>query len=135
VIGPFPDNAPPYLAYALIPGHQANACRFVVHERVRMSDLDRFLLGTDGAAPLLDESMTVPGTEEAAGGLGHWWGKESYYRNYAALPNRLRLLGTDHQRIDWQARRKLTDWGRVSDDATLVIGRRVPGEEDADGNA
>ena len=135
VIGPFPDNAPPYMAYALIPGHQAKTCRFVVHEQVPTPELDRFLLGTDGGAPLLDESLTVPGTNEVAGGLGHWWVKDSYYRNHVALSNRLRLLGTDHQRIDWDARRKLSDWGRVSDDATLVVGRRVLEKEDADGNA
>ncbi|HET6314229.1 MAG TPA: hypothetical protein VFH60_10355, partial [Chloroflexia bacterium] len=75
------------------------------------------------------------GKEDVAGGLDPWWREDLYYRNAAALPNRLRLLGTDCQRIDWDARRKLTDWGRVEDDATLVVGRRAPREEVAHGNA
>lgn len=136
VIGPYPDNAPAYLAYALIPNHHRDdARRFAVHARVPTPELDRFLLGTDGAAPLLEESLTVPGKEDVAGGLDHWWHEDLYYRNPAALPNRLRLLATDCQRIDWDARRKLTDWGRVEDDATLVVGRRARREEVANGNA
>ncbi|MDQ5824600.1 MAG: protein phosphatase 2C domain-containing protein [Chloroflexota bacterium] len=134
MIGPYPDNAPPYLAYALLPCHGAEARRFKVHARVPTSELDRFLLGTDGAAPLLEKSLTVPGKEEAAGGLDHWWREDLYYHNSAALSNRLRLLSTDRHRIDWQARRKITDWGRLEDDVTLIVGRRVPLEELADGN-
>ena len=138
-IGPYPDNAPPYMAYALIPHHRcSDSQHFTVHVRVPTPELDRFLLGTDGAAPLLDESLAVPGKPGAAGGLDRWLAEDLYYRNPAALPNRLRLLASDHQRIDWEAHRKLTDRGRVADDATLVLGRRVPGsgrgEEAADGS-
>jgi hypothetical protein len=136
VIGPYADNAPPYLAYALIPNHhRVDAQLFTVHERVPTPELDRFLLGTDGATPLLEESLIVPGKGGTAGGLDHWWREDLYYRNPAALPNRLRLLSTDFHRIDWEARRKLTDRGRVEDDATLVVGRRTPLKEVADVDA
>jgi hypothetical protein len=125
-IGPYPDNAPPYLAYPLIPFHRCpGAERFAIHLRVPTPELDSFLLGTDGAVPLLDGSLTVPGRQEAACGHEPWWAEDLYYTNPAALTNRLRALAADSQKIDWEARRKITDWGRLQDDATLVLGHRA----------
>jgi len=139
-MGPFPDNAPPYLAYSLIPFQRcAGAERFTIHLSMPTPELDRFALGTDGAtpllAPLLDGCLTVPGRQEAACGHEPWWAEDLYYTNPAALTNRLRVLAADSHRIDWEARRKVTDWGRLQDDATLVLGRRAVRNEAADGNA
>jgi hypothetical protein len=135
-IGPYPDNAPPYLAYSLIPSqHCADANRFTVHLRVPTPELDRFVLGTDGAAPLLDGSLTLPGNHEASCLSDRWWEEDLYYANPAALTNRLRVLAADAQRIDWEARRRVIGWSRLQDDATLVLGRRAVQKEDADGNA
>ena len=134
-LGPYPDNAPPYPAYALIPGHPcAEARRFTIHLRLPTRDLERFVLGTDGAGPLLDDRLVVPGTAEPAGGPGHWWATDRYFSNPAALPNRLRLLATDAPRLDWDARRKWTAWSRLRDDATLVVGRRRRETEARDGD-
>ncbi len=95
-IGPYPDNAPPYLAYSLIPFHHcADASRFTVHLRVPTPELDRFVLGTDGATPLLDGSLTLPGKYEASCLGDRWWEEDLYYTNPAALTKRLRVLATD----------------------------------------
>jgi Protein phosphatase 2C len=135
-VGPYPDNTPPYVAYALIPFHScAGANRFTIHLRLPTPELDRFMLGTDGTAPLLDGSLTMPGKQEAACGRDQWWAEDLYYTNPAALTNRLRLLAADSQRIDWEARRRVTVWGRLQDDATLVLGRRTIRKDAADGDA
>lgn len=129
-LGPYPDNAPPYMAYALLPNYsRPDACQFVVHLRLPTPRLERFLLASDGVAPLFDDGLTLPGRAEVAGGLDRWWHEDIYYSNPVALTNRLRLLTTDAVRIDWQAQRKLTDYGRMHDDATLVLGRSVCSEE------
>ena len=120
-IGPYPDNAPPYMAYALLPNHtRTDARHFEVHLRVPTRNLDRFLLGTDGATPLLEQE-----------GPGCWWADDIYFRNPAALSNRLRLLATDRQRIDWEAHRRHTERGLTHDDATLVLLRRSAAKEAA----
>lgn len=131
-VGPYPDNTPPYVAYPLIPFHRFQRCpgadRFTIHLRVPTPSLDRFVLGTDGAAPLFDGSLAMLGREvkdEAACATDRWWTEDIYYTNPAALTNRLRLLAADKQTIDWEARRRVTEWGRLQDDATLVLGRRT----------
>jgi hypothetical protein len=138
-VGPYPDNTPPYVAYALIPSHRCTgASGFTIHLRVPTPELDRFMLGTDGAAPLLEGSLTIPGMpgkEEASCGRDRWRAEDIYYTNPAALTNRLRLLAADSQTIDWEARRRVNAWGRLQDDATLVLGRRAVRKGAADGDA
>ena len=48
-LGPYPDNAPPYLAYALVDG---NAPRLNIDRRLATSGLRHVVIGTDGAAGL-----------------------------------------------------------------------------------
>jgi hypothetical protein len=49
-LGPFPDNQPPYLGYALLPDRGAPA--FEVHRSMAASEVQSLVLGTDGALDL-----------------------------------------------------------------------------------
>ncbi len=69
-LGPYPDNAPPYLAYALTePG--------IGFERLYEGPAERVLIGTDGAG-------------EAE--LSPFWSEERFLKNPDLLRRRLKLL-------------------------------------------
>lgn len=124
-LGPFPNNAPPYLAYGLLkPGAvslQANALRPTI-------EVDSLLLGTDGVADLagLSEAL-VPESEQPVGPLGQFWSDERYFRNPDALRRRLSLLNREAVRADFTARRLVRVPGLLADDTTLVVLRRQQG--------
>lgn len=125
LLGPYPGNAPPYMAYALLDGYSEQAdLRFKVHHHLHLDCLNSFLIGSDGVEDMIGESITLPGTGEAFGGLEELWNRELHYVNPQALSNRLRLLNTEQTKVDWQAHRKTTDRGRLPDDTTVIVGRR-----------
>jgi hypothetical protein len=87
-----------------------------------------FLIGTDGVLDLIrQQDDYLPGTNVAIGPVDGLWTHDHYYANTQAVSNRLRLTNTDQTRIDWQGHKKSTDWGRLPDDTTLVVGRRIAG--------
>jgi len=49
-IGPYRDNAPPYLAYALLGGPEPS---FTIAQRVPTGEVESILIATDGAEPLV----------------------------------------------------------------------------------
>ena len=127
LLGPYPDNAPPYMAYALLDGCKEQCdLRFSIQHHTSTSALESFLIGSDGVRDLMEQGRQyLPGTNEVVGEIDTFWQAYEYYVNPHALNNRLRLINTDQVRIDWQAHRKATDWGRLADDTTLVVGIRV----------
>lgn len=126
VIGPFPDNAPPYMAYALL-GEFKEQCdlRFTINKHLPTTALHSFLIGTDGICDLMKQGVCLPGTNEPVGEMSNFWETDQNYANPYALSNRLRLINTDQTRIDWQGRKKTTESGKLADDTTMVVGRRT----------
>ncbi|EAU63246.1 protein phosphatase 2C domain-containing protein [Stigmatella aurantiaca] len=124
-LGPFPNNAPPYLAYGLLsPGAVPLECQALV----RTEEVSSLLLGTDGAAdlPSLAEAR-VPEREEAVGPFSQYWTEDRYFQNPDALRRRLALLGRESVRADFTARRLVRTAGLLADDTTLVVLRRRVG--------
>lgn len=116
-IGPYPDNAPPYLAYALLPDCRGqNDLRFTLHAHVSTEELDAFLIGSDGVSDLIN----VP----CAGGIEAFRTDPLNYENPYAISNKMRLLNTERTEIDWQEHRKSVQRGVLPDDTTLVVGRK-----------
>jgi len=116
-IGPYPDNAPPYLAYALLPECRGQAdLRFRLHAHLLTDELDTFLIGSDGVSDLIDASC--------AGNIEAFWTDPLNYGNPYAISNRLRLLNTERTEIDWQEHRKSVQRGVLPDDTTLVVGMK-----------
>lgn len=125
VLGPFANNAPPYLAYGLL---SPEAVPLERQGLVPTEEVGSLLLGTDGAADLrgLCEAL-VPEREEAVGPFSQYWTEDRYFQNPDALRRRLALLGRESVRADFTARRLVRTPGLLSDDTTLVVLRRRMG--------
>jgi hypothetical protein len=121
-LGPFPNNAPPYLAYGLLP---EGAVRLEQQALVPTDEVMVLMLGTDGAVDLgrLTEAR-VPESDEPVGPLSQYWTNERYFQNPDALRRRLSLLGRESVRADFTARRLVRTPGLLADDTTLIVLRR-----------
>jgi hypothetical protein len=102
-IGPFPDNAPPYIAYDLLgtPG----VARFEIAPPAWRS----IVIATDGAHDL--------------GGLAHF-ADERYVTHADALRRELAVASRTRDLIDWDARRIARTPARLQDDCAIAILRR-----------
>lgn len=92
-LGPFPNNEPPYLTYALLSGSRAP--RFEVHPSLPYSSVESLLLATDGALEL--------------DSIASFWEDDRVFRNPDMVRRRLAVA---------QRERRL-----LSDDTTLVVAR------------
>lgn len=121
-IGPFPNNAPPYLAYGLL----GDGPHFTVHRALAVNTLDRALVGTDGAADLdALAGADVPGAPgERVGPIEQFLTEDRYFRNRDAIRRRLALLNREVSRPLWGERRMHRDPGLLDDDTTVLSLRR-----------
>ncbi len=95
VLDPGPENAPPYAAYALLPGAPPPAAR--VHLARPAAEIDLLAVATDGLAELDSPSLVALASDPR-------WTK-----NPSLLEKRLRVLAAE---------------GHFRDDATLAVLRR-----------
>jgi hypothetical protein len=127
-LGPFPRNEPPYLGYGLLDegSRGPSAPRLVVHRSFAASALDTVLLGTDGAADLLDlEDRSIPGGEgEVVGPLRLFWEDGRHFTNRDAVRRRLARINREITRPVWSERRLAREPGLLEDDTTIVVIRR-----------
>jgi hypothetical protein len=122
-LGPFPGNAPPYLAHGLL---RPGAVSLRAHTLRPTAEVESLLLGTDGAADLA--GARVPERDEPVGPLSQFWSDERYFHNPDALRRRLSLLNRESVRADFPAQRLVRVPGLLSDDTTLVVLRRRQGK-------
>jgi hypothetical protein len=103
-LGPFPNNEPPYLGYALIPGVPGRGASqhvsFTIHRSIPASEVQSLVLGTDGAVELDSQ----------------FWSDDSFFKNPDMVRRRLTVLGRGAR------------GGLLSDDTTLVVIRRKRAE-------
>lgn len=126
VLGPFPGNAPPYLAYALFE-ESPDRYRFELHEPLPTAGLESLVLGTDGAAELLDlEGVARPDRDEPPFAFSQLWTDDRNFSNPDHLRRRLFRLSRDAARPDWDTRELRTAPGLLPDDTTLIVLRRPP---------
>jgi hypothetical protein len=125
-LGPFPGNAPPYLAYGLLPDCSVPFARQAL---VPTSEVESLLLGTDGVGDLarLSEAL-VPEGGDIVGPLSQFWREARYFRNPDALRRRLSVLSREAVRVDPVSHRLVRTPGLLPDDTTLVVLRRRPAE-------
>jgi hypothetical protein len=124
-LGPFPGNAPPYLAYALL---GRDDVPLAARALVPTEDVHALLLGTDGAVDLSRlATARVPDKDEPVGPLSQLWTDDRYFANPDALRRRLSLLNRESVRADFDARRLLRTPGLLPDDTTVVVLRRRMG--------
>ncbi|MGK7872822.1 MAG: protein phosphatase 2C domain-containing protein [Xenococcaceae cyanobacterium] len=122
-IGPFPNNAPPYLAYSLCGypewGH------LQVHHQLPTQEVESILIGTDGVNDLIEaEARQLPGKQEEVGAIAQFWQEDRYFKNPDMIRRRLSLINREVTKPDWQAQHLVKEVGLLPDDTTLVVIRR-----------
>lgn len=132
-LGPFPGNAPPYLGYGLIGDSLQDRSLgdqpFTIIRQLPLAELEHFLIGTDGVIDLIAQAgHNQPGSTQPVGGIEQFWTQDSMFANPELVSRRLKLIARDWPRHNPEP-------GRLPDDTTIVVGRRVPRptEEVADG--
>ena len=120
VLGPYENNAPPYIAYNLV--KQANSQLFDFQEifTVPIADVDSILIGTDGAADLVRAEQTMlPMVGVPLGALAQFWEEEKFVTNPDAIRRRLAMANrecVEDNRIQH---------GLLPDDTTIIVVRRA----------
>lgn len=129
VIGPFPNNQPPYLGYAFLDPTQVNMSsdllKFTLHTILRTSELDSFLIGTDGVLSLIRAAdAKIPGREELVGSIDQFWTNDHFFTNPFNVTRRLTILNGEKRMIDWDRKEVDVQPGILEDDTTLIVCRR-----------
>ena len=139
-LGPFPDNAPPYLAYALFDAQNgrpsAFSQEFQMQRILPTAAVQSIVLGTDGLQTFLQAATRpVPGKQVAVGPLQQFWQEERYFKNPDAVRRTLALVNREVIQPNWEAQHLDRQGGLLPDDTTLVVIRRrpAPGEERSGG--
>lgn len=123
-IGPFPGNAPPYLAYDLV-NTSAESLPFQVHERLPIGQLESILIGTDGISDLIKiEACNLPGKEDKVGEINQFWQEDRYFKNTDMIRRHLSLINRHITKPDWQNQQVVREVGLLPDDTTLIVIRR-----------
>jgi hypothetical protein len=106
-LGPFPHNAPPYLAYGLL--GRLDAAEFNIHQQISTGEVQSILIGTDGVNDLIQaETCYIPGQPEKVGSLSQFWQGDRYFKNPDLVRRKLFQLNHKHN-------------GLLPDDTTLII--------------
>ena len=129
-LGPFPNNEPPYLGYALLPGGLGRGASeqlsFKVHRSMAASEVQWLALGTDGAIELeVTAERPIQGRDEVVGPLSQFWSDDRFFKNPDMVRRRLAVIsrGPRGPRGSRGPR-----GGVLSDDTTLVVVRRKAAE-------
>ncbi len=122
-----PNNAPDYFGYRLL----GKRLKFEIAQSMSTDAVERFLLGSDGIMPAMQGAdRLLPGTQEAFGPISQFWENSKYFKpGSIGIARRLNLAARDWPRQS-DSGRLVKDSGFLSDDATMIVGRRIPIEND-----
>ncbi len=125
-LGPFPNNEPPYLAFAL--GTSAidpELLKFQIVRSIPTEELQSFAVGTDGLCFLTDaEDECFPGTNQPIGPISQIWTEDRFFKNKDNARRLLARANDEKRRIDWDRRAIDVSPGLLKDDTAFVSGRR-----------
>jgi hypothetical protein len=132
-LGPFPGNAPPYLAYPLVRSSidekllrfQINACR-------PTEEIQSLLIGCDGVEDLVAAiHRDIPGGRHGAvGPISRFWEEDRYFKR-DQIRRRLGLINSEVVRLDPETKQLQRDSGLLPDDTTFVVIRRRSGQQES----
>jgi len=127
-LGPFPNNAPPYLAYGgLVESsiQDEQLVRFQVYELLETRQVESIMIGTDGIIDFINaENQNIPGKTDKVGPLSQFWTENKYFTNKDMVRRKLYLTNKAVTRPIWSEQRMATEKGLLPDDTTLVVMRR-----------
>lgn len=141
-LGPFPENAPPYLAYAItgspLTHVEPGSIRFQPHSVVPTADIQSLIIGSDGVGDLdTCRERNLPGRQECVGPLSQFWENDRFFKNPFILGRRLNLINPPRPTIRVRDGVIERSEGLLLDDTTLVAVRRkavITTEEHRDGS-
>jgi hypothetical protein len=126
-LGPFPGNAPPYIAYGLL---GAPKPQFQLHWHLPIDEVESILIGTDGVSDLIAASVHhLPGKPVPVGSIEQFWQQDRYFNNPDMIRRHLALINREATKPDWHNRQIVKEVGLLPDDTTLVVIRRRQGEK------
>lgn len=130
-LGPFPGNAPPYLAYRLLsrkdgsPIQENEQCGFQIHCQLPFEQFQSILIGTDGVLDLIKTGhQLMPGKQESVGSIDQFWEEHRYFKNPDSIRRQLFLVNRSSQKMDWENQQILKEVGLLPDDTTLMVIRK-----------
>ncbi len=134
-LGPFPGNAPPYMAYALMDGspnsRRIGNAPFQIVKSIPTDDLKHLLIGTDGVWDLQKAaSRNLPGKKTVVGPLNQFYNGDRYFQNPDFLRRRLALINRDSIEFVRDNSGRIMEIKRcrgvLPDDTTMIVVRRKP---------
>lgn len=127
-IGPFPDNKPPYAAYALTGSEVTDARSDLLSFSVNylpLSQLESLVVATDGLGDLLGiGDVLIPGTSELVGSVDQLWTDDTHFTNPVSLSRYLSRVNRQSVQLDREAVKLISHRGLLQDDTTCVVIRR-----------
>ncbi len=131
-LGPFPENEPPYLAYAIIKSaikaDMLDSLHFKINLEISTRNLRSCLIATDGINDLIAVSeKNIPGKDEIVGNLSQFWLEDRYFSNKDMVRRQLLLVSRKHITLNVEKPSLIKSVGHLSDDTTLVVIRRKEG--------
>ncbi len=128
-IGPYPGNAPPYLAYSLFTNSRCEGdfLKIKVHKVIPTEDLETVMIATDGLRDLLDKELRrIPGKNRLVGHISQIWTNDNFFteENPHSLTPWLRQLNSEVTTFNSLEMRMERHQGLLPDDTTVIALRR-----------
>lgn len=133
-LGPFPDNAPPYLAYGItgstIATTQPSLLQLQAYAVLHTADVRSVIVGTDGVMDMVRAvQKNLPGREDVVGPLSQFWEDDRYFANPFTVGRRLHLMNPSNPKdaaVVKDGASPTKENGLLPDDTTFVVVRRKP---------
>ena len=133
MLGPFPGNAPPYIAYGItstsLGQDNPELLKFKIDYLVNTEDVECLLVGTDGVNDLIRSSKKkMPNKETPVGDLSQFWSDDIYFRNQDKVRRQLSMINADSFKYLRNRAGAIVEVkkenGLLPDDTTLIVARR-----------
>jgi len=130
-VGPFPGNAPPYLAYNLLDTELSRQnpelLDFNIHVVQPTDMVESIMIGSDGVCDFIGAAeQNMPGKDKLVGPLSQFWTEDRYFDNPDMIRRKLALTNRESVRLDRNGPSLQKHPGLLADDTTLIVVRRRP---------
>jgi len=124
-LGPFENNAPPYISYYLIRDKliedDPSFYSFKLNKIIKTEGVDSILLGTDGVEDIIsNEDRNIPGKKDKIGGIEQFYDFK-YVKNSQAITRRLNIINKNSYKVGGDPAILLLENGPLGDDTTILV--------------
>lgn len=127
-IGPYENNAPPYLSYALIPDlitfDNLKNIEFNIHQDLNTNEVSNILIATDGLLDLINQNgKFFPEDDKEINPINDFWENDLYFKNKFAMSRRLNKFSKSYTKL--KDNMLIKHSGFLNDDTTIISIRRM----------